>query len=75
LGPFHPGLVHPHLGEVGESVHHWHALDRFSISVRRVEEASENIFWELQLQIFKRILQVIVVDEVSPVSYWCLVSA
>ena len=44
-GPI-PGLVHPHHGEVGEGVHHWHALGKLSASVRRVEEeeASENIF-------------------------------
>ena len=46
-----PGLVHPYHGEVGEGVHHWHALARFSASVRRKEEeeASENIFWELSI--------------------------
>ena len=44
LGPI-PGLVHPHHGEVGEGVHHWHALGKLSASVKRVEEeASENIF-------------------------------
>ena len=35
-GPI-PGLVHPHHGEVGEGVQHWHALAKFSASIRRKE--------------------------------------